>query len=155
MVQLLFKGRAPSWRHFFFHGASLYPGAYRVGTYYQENLMKCWEGVNILVSDIPYKGVAIPLVASCYRAIFKQVSKVIQDCTGCTLLRSVIGPENLRHPLNQSEAKLKPTMGWSPTFSRASGSLLVLTLSSNWLRRESTVMLSFVVTDLRDYFVFG
>ena len=65
---------------------------------------------------------------------------------------TVIGPENLRHPLNQSEAKLKPTMGWSPTFSRASGSLLVLTLSSNWLRRESTVMLSFVVTDLRDYF---
>lgn len=25
-----------------------------VGTYYQENLMKCWEGVNILFSDIPY-----------------------------------------------------------------------------------------------------
>ena len=47
------------------------------------------------------------------QSIFKQVSKVIQDCTGCTLLRSVIGPENLRHPLNQSEGKLKPTMGWS------------------------------------------
>ena len=88
-----------------------------VGTYYQENLMKCWEGVNILFSDIPYLGAAIPLVASCYRAIFKQVSKVIQHCTSCTLLRSVIGLENLRHPLNQSEAKLKPTMGWSPTFS--------------------------------------
>ena len=33
--------------------------------------------------------------------------KVIRDCPGFDLLRSVIGPENLRHSPNQSNEKLK------------------------------------------------
>ena len=42
-------------------------------------------------------------------------------------LRSVIGPENSHYSLNQSDAKLKPLTTWSPSFSRASGSLVVFT----------------------------
>ena len=38
------------------------------------------------------------------REIFNEVSKVIHDWAGFNLLRSVIGPENLRHSLNQSDA---------------------------------------------------
>ena len=53
------------------------------------------------------------------RAIFNRVSKVIQDCIGFALLRSVIGLENSRHFLNQSGAKLKPIATWSLAFSRA------------------------------------
>ena len=34
------------------------------------------------------------------------------------IIRSVIGLQNLRYPLNQSDTKLKPIMTWSPTFSR-------------------------------------
>ena len=34
-----------------------------------------------------------------------------------TLSHSVIGPENLGHPLNQSNAKLKPVATWSLRFS--------------------------------------
>ena len=43
------------------------------------------------------------------------------------VLRSVIGPENSHYSLNQSDAKLKPLTTWSPSFSRASGSLVVFT----------------------------
>ena len=39
--------------------------------------------------------------------IFSRVSKVIQARLGFTQLRFVIGKENSRHPLNQSDAKLK------------------------------------------------
>ena len=42
-------------------------------------------------------------------------------------LRSVIGPENSHYSLNQSDAKLKPLTTWSPSFSRALGSLVVFT----------------------------
>ena len=38
---------------------------------------------------------------------------------GFALLHSVIGLENLRHPLNQSDAKLKPIASWSLAFSHA------------------------------------
>ena len=70
----------------------------------------------------------------CYdRAIFNSVSKVIQDCFGFALFRYMIGPENLRHFLNQSDSKVWPVATWSLTFSRASGSLRVFTSSSNWL----------------------
>ena len=41
------------------------------------------------------------------RAIFNRVSKVIHDCIGFTSLCSVIGSENSRHLLNQSDAKTK------------------------------------------------
>ena len=57
---------------------------------------------------------------------------------------AVIGPENSRHSLNQSDAKLKPTTTWSPAFSRALGRVVVfysefslalksILLSSDWL----------------------
>ena len=44
------------------------------------------------------------------RAIFilSGVSKVTRDCIGFALLRFVISSENLRHSLNQSDAKLEP-----------------------------------------------
>ena len=42
-------------------------------------------------------------------------------CMSLALLRFVIGPENSRHSLNQSAAKLKPTTTWLPAFSRALG----------------------------------
>ena len=42
---------------------------------------------------------------------------------GFALIRFVIGAENLRHPLDQSEARLKSITTWSPAFSRAFDSL--------------------------------
>ena len=51
------------------------------------------------------------------------MSKVIPDCIGFALLRSVIGPENSRHSLNQSDAKQR-------TITRASGSSLGFSASS-------------------------
>ena len=57
-------------------------------------------------------------------------SKVIRDCIGFALIRSLIGKENFRHSLNQLKAKLTPIMTRSPAFSRALGSLAVFTLSS-------------------------
>ena len=47
-------------------------------------------------------------VNSTVGAIVKLVMKVSLDCCGFALLRSVIGPENSRHFLNQSDTKLKP-----------------------------------------------
>ena len=44
----------------------------------------------------------------------------------------MIGPENSRHFLNQSDSKLKSIAPWSHAFSRASGRSLVLTLSFYW-----------------------
>ena len=44
------------------------------------------------------------------RAIFNGVSKVFWDFFAFTFLRAVIGPQNSRHSLNQSDAKLKPIM---------------------------------------------
>ena len=45
----------------------------------------------------------------------------------------MIGPENSHHFLRQSDAKLVPGAPWPLAFSRRSGRLLVLTLSSHWL----------------------
>ena len=59
------------------------------------------------------------------------MSNLIRDCIGLALLRSVIGLDNPRHPLRQSDAKLKLIATWSLAFSRASDRLHVLTLS--WL----------------------
>ena len=67
------------------------------------------------------------------RATFNWVSKVIRDRFSFALRCCVIGPGNSRHSLNQSDAKLKPIMTWSPAFSRAITSLVVYTLSSHWL----------------------
>ena len=53
------------------------------------------------------------------RVIFNWVSKVIRDCIGFALLCSVIGLENSRHLLSQSDTKLKPIATWLLAFSRA------------------------------------
>ena len=63
------------------------------------------------------------------RAFFNQVTKVTRDCFDLHLPRSVIGLENSRHPLNQSNAKFTPM----PAFSRASVGWLTFTPSSDWL----------------------
>ena len=47
------------------------------------------------------------------------------------LLRSVIGPENSRHSVNQSDAKLKPIITCLRAFTRVSER--VFNLSSDWL----------------------
>ena len=44
----------------------------------------------------------------CKEHIFDKVFKVIRDCLGFDLLRSVIGPENLHCFLNQSDEKQEP-----------------------------------------------
>lgn len=53
------------------------------------------------------------------------MSKVIWDCVGFALLRSMIGSENSRYSLNRSDVKLKPMTTLSRAFSRALRSLLV------------------------------
>ena len=75
------------------------------------------------------------------REIFNWVSKVIRDCIGSALLCSVIGPENSRHSLNQSDAKLTSNMTWSPAFSRALDGLLIITLSSRGIFRVFSLLL--------------
>ena len=70
---------------------------------------------------------------------------------GFALLRSVIGLENSRHPLNQSDAKLKPIATWSFAFSRACVWLRVFTLSSHWL----LVIFIFALIGRCEYFGFG
>ena len=59
---------------------------------------------------------------------------------GFALLRTVIGLENLRLFLNQSDAKLKPIATWSPAFSRALGSGLFF--SSGFLLDSLDILLS-------------
>ena len=48
-------------------------------------------------------------------------------------IRSVIGQQNRRYPLNQSDAKRKLIVTWSPAFSRVFDSLPVFLLSAHWL----------------------
>ena len=62
----------------------------------------------------------------------------------------MIGLENSRHFLNQSDSKLKLIATWSLLFSRASGRLLLLTLDSNWLLE----IFSPFLTGCCDYFGF-
>ena len=70
------------------------------------------------------------------------MSKVILDWIGFPLLRSVIGQENSRHFLNQSDAKTK---------TRARRHLLVFALSSHWLLG----IFPFALIGRCDYFGFG
>lgn len=51
--------------------------------------------------------------------MFNQKSNVIQDFTGFATFLSVIGLQNLRLPLNQSDTNLRPISFWSLAFSRA------------------------------------
>ena len=82
---------------------------------------------------------------------FSIVSKVIRDCIDFALLRSVIGLENSRHPLNQSDGELKPIATWSLAFSRAWDRLRVFNLSPHWF----IVIFIFVLIGHCDYFGFG
>ena len=52
---------------------------------------------------------------------------------GIASSRSVIGSGNSCHPLNQSDNKPRTKRAWPLVFSRASGSLPVWTLKSDWL----------------------
>ena len=54
---------------------------------------------------------------------FQSRVKVIRNCIGFHLLRSVIGLKNTLHFLNQSDAKLLPITTWLPAFAQALGSL--------------------------------
>ena len=63
--------------------------------------------------------------------IFSRVSKVIQARLGFTQLRFVIGKENSRHPLNQSDAKLKTIATLIFAFSRASRGLFCFNFESS------------------------
>ena len=84
------------------------------------NVCLSHSGINIKIVEFrPF-----PVVySSVFGVVFGWVSKVIPDCIGFALLRSVIGPENSRHSLNQSDAKQR-------TITRASGSSLGFSASS-------------------------
>ena len=60
------------------------------------------------------------------------MSKVIGNCFGFGLIRSVIGLQNLRYCLNQSEVKPKKALFLLPEFSRAWRWLQVFASSSDW-----------------------
>ena len=66
------------------------------------------------------------------------VSKTMWVCFPFVLLRSTNGPENSRHSVNQSDARLKPVTTWSLALSRALGSLVGFTLCSHWFLRVFT-----------------
>lgn len=77
------------------------------------------------------------------------MAQVIRDCISFALPWSVIGAENSHRSLNQSDAKLQPFTIWSPAFSRALSSLVVLnTLSDHWL----LYLLKFLLSDCCYYF---
>ena len=111
-----------------------------------------------------------------FRAIFSWVSKVIWDCIGFALLRSVIDLENSNQMQNENQSRLGhsrfPALEADFEFSlaacdiflcsawllqlislifRASGRLLVLTMSSDWF----LMIFSFVLIGRCDYFGFG
>ena len=79
------------------------------------------------------------------------MSKLIRDRFGLASLFSLIDLKVSRHLLHQSDAKRNLTVSWPLAFSRASRSLLVLTLSSDWL----LVMFSFALIGKCDSFGFG
>lgn len=57
-------------------------------------------------------------------------------------IRSVIGQQNRRYPLNQSDAKRKLIVTWSPAFSRVFDSLPVFwkTALSKWINRPREIL---------------
>ena len=87
----------------------------------------------------------------CTRAFRNGMSKLIRDRFGFASLSSLIGLKVSRHLLNQSDAKRNLTASWPLAFSRASRSLLVLTLSSDWLLE----MFSFALIGKCVFFGFG
>ena len=95
------------------------------------------------------KSIFFILSHPCFRAVFNLVLKLILACFGFALLCSVIGLENSRHHLNQSDAKLKPLTLVTRVFPRFSR-LPVFTCSSHI---SSMMMLTFVLIGY--YFGFG
>ena len=95
------------------------------------------------------KSIFFILSHPCFRAVFNWVLKLILACFGFALLCSVIGLENSRHHLNQSDAKLKPLTLVTRVFPRFSR-LPVFTCSSHI---SSMMMLTFVLIGY--YFGFG
>lgn len=80
-----------------------------------------------------------------------------RDCFAFVSLCSVIGPENSRFLLDQSDSRIKPLAPWSQVFSHASVNLLVFylfspeVLLSYWL----VVIFSFTLIGFCVYFGFG
>ena len=60
------------------------------------------------VHYLAFLSCSVRLMVWFLRTIFNWMSTVIRNFIGFALLRSVIGPENSLHYLNQSEQKLKP-----------------------------------------------
>ena len=65
------------------------------------NLKRPANEVHLLMFDVNFLNCSL-----CDTAIFSWVSKIVRHCLRFALLRSVLGPENSRHPTNQSDAKL-------------------------------------------------
>ena len=85
------------------------------------------------------------------------MSKLIRDCIGFALLRSVIGLEISRHLRNQSDAKLNQSrLGYTrfPALVAGSSRLRAFTLSSHWLLLILLLLLIFVLIGCCDYFWF-
>ena len=75
----------------------------------------------------------------------------MQHSRGGTVLRFVIGQENSRNFLNQSEPKLKLITTWSPAYSRVFprfSQFVILTSSCHWLFK----VFSFLLNACCDYF---
>ena len=71
------------------------------------------------------------------------MAKVIRNCIGFHLLRSVIGLKNTRHFLNQSDAKLLPITTWLPAFAQALGSLSLKVIFFLLIGRRDNFYFSF------------
>ena len=91
--------------------------------------------------SLPEFNCVIRLVFVADWQFFNRISKLIWDWFRFASPRSVIGPENSHHHLDQSNAKLKPISTWSPSFSRASSKFPVFTPSSHWLMMTLTFLL--------------
>ena len=84
------------------------PVRYSCGTIIRYNIT--WQLWSSMFAKAFCEG--LTLLFNCYfvhflgnRAVFNRVDSY-QGCVGLALLRSVIGPENLRHSLKQLDAKL-------------------------------------------------
>ena len=71
--------------------------------------------------------------------------RVEKDFIGSALLLSMIGPENSRHSLNRSDAKLQPITTWSPAFSRALGRLVVFWYYGTRSKSTPLMLYTFVI----------
>ena len=63
--------------------------------------------------------------------MFNQKSNVIQDFIGFATFLSVIGLQNLRLPLNQSDTNLRPISFWSLAFPALTASYIIMFSNSS------------------------